>query len=306
MRAVVRTSSQNGHLELVDIPIPKMDEDEVIIEVKTFGVGIQERYFIPGNVEFPYTIGSEGAGIIVKKGKKVKDFQIGNRVILSSSLQKKGGCWAEYVVVSSQALVLMPDELSFEQGSALPVAGKTALECMRMLDLKENNTLFIAGASGAIGTIVIQLAKIKGIRVIGSASSENHDYMRSLGAEACVDYKNKNWKEQVKKLVPNGVDAALAIQPSTAKDSIEIVRDEGKVIVVSGDRFESKRKIVVKQLQHQLKFKQAIEYLIKEINRKNLRVVIEQLYPFDLAIEALKKTETRHARGKLVVSLEEL
>lgn len=306
MKAIVRTSLQNDHLTIADVPIPKINKDEVLIEVKAFGVGIQERYFIPKDIEVPYPIGSEAAGVIVKTGNEVKDFHIGNRVILSSSLQNKGGCWAEYVAVSSRSIVLMSDSISFEEGAALPVAGKTALECMRMLDLKEDTSLFIAGASGAIGTMVIQMAKSKGIRVIGSASSKNHEYMRSLGAIECIDYTDTDWKEQVARWAPNGLDAALAIQPGTVKDSIDVVKNGGKVIVVSGDSFVPKRNISVTQVRHQTEFKQAISDLMEQIDKGTLRVVIERIYPFELAIEALMKTETRHARGKLVVSTKNL
>lgn len=104
-------------------------------------------------------------------------------MILSCSLQPKGGCWSEYVAVDSKSLIRKPDEVDFIQGAAIPIAGKTALECMHALELKEGNTLFIAGATGATGTLVIQLAAAKGIRVVGSTSSRNHEYMRSLGAE---------------------------------------------------------------------------------------------------------------------------
>ncbi len=305
MKAFVRTNALNDKVELQEITIPQIDDDEVLVEIQAFGVGMHDRYFIPPNVTFPYTIGSEAAGVIVKIGSKVPGFEIGDRVILSSSFQLKGGCWAQYAAVSSQMLVAMPDEISFTQGAAIPVAGKTALESLRTLDIKAGETLFVAGASGAIGTVVTQLAKNRGIRVIGSASSKNHPYLLSLGAEKAVDYSNAEWKDQIKQWLPEGVDAALAIHRGTSEDSIDVVKDGGKVVTVSGDQVDSEREITVEQMQHQLGLKDAVNMLIQDMVEKKLHLVIEHIYSFEQAIDALEKTETGHARGKLVVSMEE-
>ncbi|MCW1927580.1 NADP-dependent oxidoreductase [Bhargavaea beijingensis] len=303
MQAFVRVDAQNDRIELQEVPIPELDKDEVLVKVQAFGVGIHDRYFIPANVRFPYPIGTEAAGIITKTGGEVSDFQAGDRIILSSSLQPKGGCWAQYVAVSSDMLIPLPDTLDFILGAAIPVAGKTAVECMQALGLKEGETLFVAGASGAIGTLIIQMAKNQGIRVIGSASSKNHKYMLSLGAEKAVDYSTPDWKGHVKRWIPGGTDAALAIQPGTGKDSMDVVKDGGKVITVSGDRVGPERSITVQQFQHQLDIRHTIRNLADDISRGKIRLEIERIYPFKQALEALTKTETRHARGKLVVAV---
>lgn len=305
MKAYVRINAKNDHVELKEVAIPEIDKDEVLVKVQAFGVGIHDRYFIPTNVRFPYPIGNEAAGIIMKKGNDVSGFQNGDRVILSSSMQQKGGCWAQYVAVSSKMLIPMPNGIDFTQGAAIPVAGKTAVESMRALDLKTGDTLFVAGASGAIGTLIIQLAKNQGIRVMGSASSKNHEHMLSLGAEKAVDYSNPDWKDHVKQWIPGGVDAALAIQLGTGEDSMDVVKDGGKVITVSGDKVESERNIIVKQFQHQLDIQHAIGMLVEDIAAGKIHPVIEHVYSFEKALDALKKTETRHARGKLVVSMTE-
>ena len=305
MKAFVRVDAQNNHVELKEVAIPEIDKDEVLVKVQAFGVGIHDRYFIPTNVRFPYPIGNEAAGIITKKGSDVADFQIGDRVILSSSLQLKGGCWAQYVAVSSNMLIALPNEIDFTQGAALPVVGKTAIESMRALDLQKGDTLFVAGASGAIGTFILQMAKNQGIRVIGSASSKNHEHMLSLGAEKTVDYSNPHWKDHVKQWIPGGVDAALAIQLGTGKDSRDVVKDGGKVITVSGDKVDAERTIIVQQFQHQLDITDAIGMLVEDIVAGKIHPVIEHVYPFEQALEALEKTETKHARGKHVVSMTE-
>lgn len=305
MKAFVRTNVATQEVELQEVPIPEIQEDEVLIKVKAFGVGIHDRYFIPSEVQFPYIIGSEGAGVIKEKGSQIMDFNIGDKVIFTTILQMQGGSWAEYAVAKETALVRLPDNLTVKEGASIPIAGKTALECMREINLKSGDSLFIAGASGAIGTLLIQLAKAKGIRVSASASLKNQDYMKSLGAEQTVDYNDPDWRMKVKEWSNGGIDKALAIQPGTGVESIQVVKDGGELITVSGDNtsVSSQRNIEVRQMSHQLFTNKEMIELVNEMSIGKIKVVIEKEYLFTNAIEALEKTETRRARGKLVVKI---
>lgn len=305
MKAFVRTSATTQEVELQDVDIPEIQADEVLIRVEAFGVGIHDRYFIPFEVSFPYVIGSEGAGTIIKKGSEVMDFNIDEKVIFTTILQSQGGSWAEYAVAKQAVLIRLPDNLTAEQGASIPIAGKTALECMREINMKNGETLFIAGASGAIGTLVIQLGKKKGIRISASASEKNHDYMKSLGAEYAVDYNDPDWIMKIKEWSNEGVDTALAIQPGTGSDSIKAVKDSGVLITVSGDAqtVVPERNIEVRQMGHQLFTNQEMIELINKISQEKIRVVIEKEYSFKDALDALEKTETRSARGKSVVKI---
>ncbi|HKL60038.1 MAG TPA: NADP-dependent oxidoreductase [Sphaerochaeta sp.] len=306
MQAFVRTSSQTLDIQLATVTIPEITPDEVLVEVKAFGVGLQERYFIPSDAAFPYVVGTEASGVIRAVGENIETYAIGERVILTSVLQPKGGCWAEYVAVPHTALMALPATMSFVEGAALPVVSKTALECMRELNLQAGSTLFVAGASGAIGTLVIQLAVANGIRVIGSASEKNHQYLLDLGSEHAVDYTDPAWPSLVKSWWPDGADAALAIQPGTVRQSMQVVRDGSVVITVSGDdQIPGERSITVRQMQHQIDTQPAVLSLVSDIAQGKIRLVLEEIYPFKKALDALRKTETRHARGKVVVSLEE-
>lgn len=302
MKAFARTSSTNMEVNLIEVQIPSINNNEVLVKVAAFGVGLHDRFFIPQDATFPYPIGTEGTGKIVKVGKEVTDFNVNDSVIFSSSMQPKGGCWAKYVAVSKDSIVSLPDKLDVTTGASLPVAGKTALEVIRAIELNKGDSLFIAGASGAIGSLAIQLATNKGIRVAASASSKNHDYMKSLGCEYTVDYKDSDWKEDVKNWMEDGVDAAIAILPGTVNDALDVVRDGGKVVTVSGDdQVEGERGINVEQFMHKLDLKQAMNQLTQLIVENKIKVIIDYIYTFDEAVIALEKTETHHARGKSVV-----
>lgn len=306
MKAFVRTNLTTQEVELQEVIIPEMKSDQVLIKVEAFGVGIHDRYFIPSEINFPYVIGSEGSGIIKGIGNQVEGYKIGDKVIFTTVLQAHGGSWAEYAVTRQTSLIRLPDNLTFAQGATVPVAGKTSLECMREINLNKGDTLFIAGASGAIGTLVIQLAKAKGIRVSASASVKNHDYMKSLGAEHTVDYNNPDWITEVNEWSKGGVDAALAIQPGTEDDSIQVVKNSGLLITVSGynSSISPQRDIEVRQMDHQLFTNKEMNELVNEISRGGIKVVIEKEYAFKDALDALEKTETRRARGKVVVKAE--
>jgi len=306
MKAYVRQQARSGAVMLMDVPIPPVDEHEVLVEIRAFGVGVHDRYFIPSTAAFPYPIGTEASGVIVATGSKVADFEVGDAVALTSTLSPKGGPWAQFAVVPERSLMHLPEKLSFVEGAAIPIAGDAALESMKALGLNRGDSLFVAGASGAIGTLVIQLAVARDIRVVGSASSKNHDYIQSLGAEMAVDYAEPDWKKRVKQWMPGGVDAALAIQPGTGQDSLDVVKDGGKVITVSGDSdgVIPERGITVQQMMHHEETRQDLIRLMSDIAAGQVRLVIERVYSFEQALDALEKTETRHARGKLVVSVE--
>ncbi len=305
MKAIgILHEAQSNDLTLMDIAIPTINKNEVLVHMQAIGVGSHDRWFRPSNAKYPYPIGIEGAGTIVEIGENVKNYIIGDQVLFINNMQPKGGTWANFSAISEDALISMPNGLSFIDAAALPVAGKAALEGIKALGLQAGDTVFIAGASGAIGTLAIQLAVADGYRVASSASEKNHAYMLSLGAEKVVDYVDETWAEQVRLWMPDGVDAALAIQPGTGVTSMKIVKDGGKVITISGDQFETERQITAEQITHHPEIQRKLITLATEVADGHIRIIVEQVYPFEQGLEALKKVEARHAQGKIVLKME--
>lgn len=308
MKAFARKDADSMQVERMTVPVPAIAEDEVLVAIEAFGVGIHDRYFIPPDAQFPYVIGIEGAGRITEIGAQVADFRIADRVVFTSSMHPEGGTWAEFAAVKQTGLMAIPDTLASEVAATIPVAGITALQGLKDLELCAGQTLFIAGASGAVGTLAIQIAKQRGVRVAGSASAANLQYMESLGADKTVDYNAPDWQDEIRKWADGGVDAALAIQPDTEVSAIKLVRNGGRVITVSGygkPQIQGERGISVAQLTHQDGTRQELARLVTSIAEGATRSVIEAVYPFAEALQALEKTETRHARGKLVVKMKE-
>lgn len=305
MKAIVKQSEKSNDIALQDVPVPEINEEELLIEVRAVGVGIHDEYFLPQNITYPYAIGIEAAGVVQEVGNAVSNFKQGDRIAFVSMMQPKGGTWAEFVAINKDSLGFrIPDHMTFEQASAIPVAGNTALKAIESLLLHSGDSLFIAGASGAIGTFLIQLAKEKGFKVASSASRKNHQYMKDLGADYTVDYKDTDWQKQITEWMPGGVDAAIAVQPRTTTDSMKVVKDGGNVISISGDQVPSERGINVEIVSHQLDIRNALDRMVKRLADGEMELVIEQVFPFAEGFEALKKTQTRHARGKLVLSMD--
>lgn len=127
--------------------------------------------------------------------------------------------------------------------------------------------------------------------------------LKSLGAQKTVDYNDPNWQNQIKEWSDGGVTAALAIQPGTGIDSINVVKESGKLITVSGDnnQVSPERNITIRQMEHRDETQEKVFQLLKAISKDEIRVEIEREYDFEQALEGLSKTETRHARGKVVV-----
>ena len=302
---VIASAAQKQTVELAQVPVPFPGPDELLVRIHAVGVGIHDSYFLPPDIAYPFPIGIEAAGVVEEVGSDVTTYQPGAHITFVSSMQQKGGTWAEYAVVRQDALIVpIPEGLSFEQAAAVPVAGNTALKTFHMLtDVPTHGSLFVAGASGAIGTFVIQMAKARGWKVAASASPHNHDYLTSLGADKVVDYHDDSWTDAVLAWAPGGVDAAVAIQPNTTADSARVVKDDGTVVTVSGDRVKSTRGVTIQMPSHQSDVRDEMKVLLQQIVDGDVRLTIEQVFPFSDALQALSKVQTRRARGKTVLTL---
>ncbi len=306
MMAFVKKNAESNDFVMMEVPIPKIDEDEILIQVKAIGVGIQDGYFFPETMQFPYPIGIEGAGIVEKIGKNVTQFEVGDKIAFIAVLETKGGTYAEYIAIGNKSVAVpIPDGMSFVEAAAIPVAGNAMSKVFKALHLDPEDKIFIAGASGANGTFAIQYAKYIGCKIAASASKSNHRYMKSLGAEKTVDYHDSDWVEKVLDWAPGGVDVAIAIQPVTSVQSMKVVKDGGKIISVSGERFGVERNVESVYFPFMMDVREELIQLMDKIAYGDIKLNIENIFSFEDAHEALKKVRTRRAQGKSVITLED-
>lgn len=304
MTALVIPSADDQTLTLAQVAVPAIAADELLVQIKAVGVGIHDGYFLPQELTYPYPIGIEAAGIVAQIGNTTTGYEPGDRIAFVSMMQPKGGVWAQYAAVRSDSLIMpIPEGMSFEQAAAIPVAGNSTLRALHALPtIDVGGSIFVAGASGAVGTIALQLARARGWQVAASASPQNHEYLRSLGAALAVDYNDDSWPDQVRQWQPDGVDGALAVQPQTTADSARVVKQGGTVVTVSGDR-DTPPGVRVTGLAYQVDVREELMALMADIVAGDMQLVIERIYPFTEALSALEKVQTRHARGKSVLTL---
>lgn len=302
MKAYVIPKPGSSTIEFADVDVPEVSATDLLVKVHAIGVGVHDRYFLPQNTEENYVIGIEAAGMVEQVGADVTSFKPGDKIGFINPLNPKGGTWAAYTVVPVDAQTFdIPDGMSFEQAAALPVAGGTALKALHALGLQSGDSLFVAGGTGAIGSLLVQIGKARGYRVAASASAQNHDLLRNLGAELAVDYTTFDWQSQVKDWAQNGVGGAIAIHPGTAAQMESLVKDGGSIVAVSGDHFSPGRQIELLQIPHHVDVSSELRELARDIASGKVELLIQQVYPFGEALAALEKAETRHSRGKQVI-----
>ena len=185
-------------LQLVEEPTPAPKEGQVVIEVKAAGVNFADilirKGLYPASASAPARPGLEVAGVVSQRGDGVQGFQRGTRVM---AFVPSGG-YADHAVLDAANVYLLPDDLEFAPATALLVQGLTAYFLLETGGLQPGQNVLIPGAAGGVGSMAVQIAKLKGAgQVIGLASASKHDLVKSLGADAVFDYTQPGWSKDV-------------------------------------------------------------------------------------------------------------
>lgn len=193
-------------------PEPKTGPDSVLVRVRAASVNPVDWKLMAGGldrtmyVEFPVTIGWDVAGTVVGTGLAVTEYEIGDDVIGYVRMDSVGrGTFAELVAAPVRTLARKPVNLSWTEAAALPLAGLTAYQALRVLEAGDDDTVLILNGSGGVGTFAIQLARAFGAQVVATSSPKHHGLLRRLGAIP-VDYGD-GLGRRLADAVPDGVDA---------------------------------------------------------------------------------------------------
>src|SRR6202790_151858 len=207
------------------LPAPEVDAGEVLIAVDTTGVGrwdadVREGYFASRKPHFPLVLGYDGAVSVAKVGSRVRRLKVGDEVYSYNWENPKGGFYAEYAAVPADKVAPIPRRLDLRHAGAIPITGLTALQGIDdALGLKKGETIIIHGASGGVGTLAVQFARLRGAKVFATASGkEGVELVREMGAHAAVDGKRPDVDDHARRFAPDGVDAVLAL---TGGDALE-------------------------------------------------------------------------------------
>jgi NADPH:quinone reductase-like Zn-dependent oxidoreductase len=228
-------------MTLRTLPVPTVDAGDVLVEVHSAGVAVWDLQIRKSmqwvKPRFPYVLGSDGSGVVVAVGSDVTRFKVGDPVYGYCWDNPKGGFYAEYVAAPSDCFAKLPKGVSMEAAGALGASGLTAISGVdRALALKRGDTVIIHGASGAVGTLAVQLAKLRGARVLATASGEEGvALVRRLGADVVIDGRKGDILAEARKFAPKGVDAVLALAGGDALEKcIDGMRPGGKVAYPNG------------------------------------------------------------------------
>ena len=304
MRAVVypEYSSDLNSLEVRELPTPKLFPSSVLVEVRAAGVNPVDWKAMAGGLDglidavFPVVPGWDVAGVVIGVGMDTPEFQLGDEVIANARKDVLGGgSFAEQMAIPASMVARKPASLTWEQAAGLPLAGGTALRTIDALELEAGQTVLVHAAAGGVGGFAVQIARARGLRVIGTASERNHEYLRELGAEPVV--YGQGLVDRVRELAPDGIDGVAdfvggqldvtlaVLKPGGSHASVadgEVEANGGRLIWVRPDGAETAR-------------------LAALADEGGLTVEVAATYGLDQVAEAFKVSQGGHLRGKLIV-----
>ncbi|MFK0193726.1 NADP-dependent oxidoreductase [Kitasatospora sp. NPDC090308] len=281
-------------LHLVDAEEPRPGPGRLRIAVRAAGVNpvdwrIREGQALKAHpLRLPSGLGLDAAGVVDGIGEGVTGVAVGDRVFGEGS-----STYAEFAVLSAWAP--MPDGLTYEEAAGYPSVVETALRVLREVGVRPGQRLLVSGAAGGVGSAVLQIARDRGIEVVGTAGADNQDYLRSLGAAATT--YGDGWVERVRRLGP--VDAALDLAGAgVIRELVDLTGDPRKVVSIAdlgapehGVRFSDTAGSVP----------EALAVAADLISRGRLRIPVAKTYPLADAAAAHADSRAGHTRGRRVL-----
>lgn len=333
MKALVfKRYGKPDQLAFVDTPRPVPKPDEILVQVYAAGLNPIDTMIPKGTfkpilqLQLPATLGSDLAGVVVEVGSRVTRFKPGDAVFASIFDLSGKGALAEFALVPENAAALKPANLDFVQAASIPMVGLTSWQALKeRARLKPGQKVFIPAGSGGIGTFAIQLAKFLGAKVGTTTSTANVDLVRRLGADEVVDYKKQQFENALQ-----GYDAVLGtIRGDVIEKSLRILKPGSTIVSLIGPpdaafaRARGMNFLMTlvfgllsrKIIRHAQKRGVAYSFLFVHpdggqlaeigtlLEAGRIRPVIDKIFPFAQAKEALAYLEQGRAKGKVVVRM---
>lgn len=309
--AAIDRFGPSSALKLRVVPMPEIGPDEVLIAVHAAGVGVWDAEMRGGwwpekRPKFPLILGTDGAGTIAAVGSRVRRFKVGEAVWAYEFMNRKGGFYAEYVVVNADHVGRVPERLDLVHAGAAAVTGLTALQGIdEHLRVKRGETVLIFGASGAVGTLAVQFARRLGAKVLGTASDKKAAMLvRRLGAQV-FDARSKYALEDLRKLAPNGIDAVLALAGGESLERyLDLVRPGGRIAHPNGVEPEPRRRQKIRIISYDAKGgRREFEKLERAVKQARLRVPVAKVFTLGQAAQAHTRIERGGVIGRIVLRM---
>jgi NADPH:quinone reductase-like Zn-dependent oxidoreductase len=289
-------------LMLEEAPKPQADKGQVLVRMHAAGVNPADSGYRSGaysqfmTLQFPWTPGLEGAGIVESVGPDVKAFHAGQEVYGFVA-----GGYAQYAVAKENDLQRKPSNLSMEEAAAVPMGATMAWAALiDTAKVEEGQSVLIHGAAGGIGSYVTQLAHWKKAYVIGTTSRDNREFVRSLGADMAADYRAAPFETVV-----NNVDVVIDTVGGQVLDrSWSVIRPGGALVTVAGRISPEAGKAHGIRAASVMRPPFANHTEISELLvAKTILPTIREIFPLAEARAAQELSETKHGRGRIVLKI---
>ena len=297
---------------IMDVPEPEPAEGQIRIRVAAAGLNPFDNAVIQGSLKdqmehrFPLIPGMDASGTVEALGEGVIELAIGDEVLGSVGKRHLGeGTAARSATMATATVARRPASIADTDAAAIPVAGVTALTMVETASISDGDVVVAIGATGGVGSYLVQLATKRGARVLAISSAANTDYARTLGAAEAVDYEAGDVVEAVRSLAPEGIDVIAEMHggDDTARLS-ELVRSGGRVVSAVGGADEETLKargIEAANITGMVSTA-SLETLAGMLERGDLVSPEIRTFPLAQAAEAFAQVATGHTRGKIIVA----
>jgi NADPH:quinone reductase-like Zn-dependent oxidoreductase len=308
-------------LKAETIPVLEPGEGEVLIRVVAVGVnpvdwkareGINGRPTGSGRRPNPpdrVIPGIDVAGVVVRVGSGVADLKVGDAVAgtVGGATQGLNGAYAHYALASGSRLIHKPRSLTYAQAAGLGTAGNTAALAIHRLQPEAGQSMLITGVAGGVGSAMAQLAKARGVRVIGTATPRHNAYLKSIGVDQVIDYSQGDWGTKVK-----DVDLVFdTIGGADGQRAVGTLKKGGEFLGVNGEAGEpsaeqcaaaSARCVSLRPAQPgDPTAQQQLNDIGRLVGEKKFTIHIDKSFPLEQAADAQELSRQGHAEGKIIL-----
>jgi NADPH:quinone reductase len=294
------------------LPVPGLGPNEVLIAVHAAGIGswdaaIRSGAYRQGRTRFPVIIGNDGAGVVAAVGSRVRRFAVGQKVYAYSFEAPfgKGGFYAAFVAVDASDVAPIPEGLDMAEAGALAATGLTALQGVDdALHVRKGEVVVVLGATGGVGTLALQFARLRGARVIAVASGRDGAALaRRLGADLAIDGRRADPAPAIREFAPEGADALLAFAGGRSLTRcMDALRRGGRVAYPNGvEPAPRKRRGIALASYDAAPGVGEFQRLGHAAEAARLEVPIARTYPLRRAAGAHRRLERGHVLGRLLL-----
>lgn len=317
MRAV-RISEFGGPevLKLVEVARPIPAPEEVLIKVYATSVNPADYIIRQGGNDFlkpylklPLGLGLDLAGVVEEVGSAVTKFKVGDKVYGVPNFL--GGSYTEYLAAKATQFALKPRRISFNEAGAIPSCALVAWSGIITLGkVQPGQRVLVHGAAGGVGNLVLQFAKYRGAQVIGTASAHNHAFLRQLGADEVIDYREA-WDDAFMNKIDLVFNASPVRDAGAREKSVAVLKAGGIFVCTHLDYPFGPE--ILKALEAKGatgtfigagNTEDCLSTTAQLIDEGKIKVIVSKVYPIEEVAAAHRESETKHVRGKIVLQIQ--